>query len=128
MLIINLDEENSIAMIEPTGVLDARDFQAAASTIDPYIERAGKLNGLIIHTESFPGWDSFEAFVSHLKFVKDHHRKIRHIALVTDSAILTLAETLVETLGGHFIDAEIRCFDYQALEQSKRWIAGTDTD
>ncbi|HED33977.1 MAG TPA: STAS/SEC14 domain-containing protein [Gammaproteobacteria bacterium] len=122
MLIINLDKENLIAMIEPTGALDVKDFQAAASTIDPYIEKVGKLNGLIIHTESFPGWDSFEAFISHLKFVKDHHCKIRRVALVTDSTFLTLAETLIETLGGHFIDAEIRHFSYQELEQSRRWI------
>ncbi|VAW59286.1 hypothetical protein MNBD_GAMMA11-1656 [hydrothermal vent metagenome] len=118
MLIINLDEENSIAMIEPVGALDVKDFQAAASTIDPFIEKMGKLNGLIIHTESFPGWDSFAAFVSHLRFIKNHHQKIKHVALVSDSVILTL----VETLARHFVDAEIRHFPYNELEQSGKWI------
>ncbi|VAW65237.1 hypothetical protein MNBD_GAMMA10-3246 [hydrothermal vent metagenome] len=123
MLIINLDEKSSIAMIEPTGALDVKDFQAAASTIDPFIEKRGELKGLIIHTESFPGWDSFEALVSHLKFVKNHHHKIRHVALVTDSPILTL----VEALARHFIAAQIKCFAYDELDQSRQWIVDSDS-
>jgi hypothetical protein len=39
----------------------------------------------MIHAESFPGWESFGAFVSHLKFVGDHHRQIERIAAVTNS-------------------------------------------
>ncbi|RDH85746.1 MAG: hypothetical protein DIZ80_01410 [endosymbiont of Galathealinum brachiosum] len=118
MLIIKLDKENSIVLIEPTGSLDVKDFQAAAETIDPFIEKCGKLNGLIIHRESFPGWDSFSALVSHLKFVKNHHTHIKRIAFATDSVVGTLAESLVS----HFVDAEIKHFTYAELEQAKQWI------
>jgi hypothetical protein len=34
----------------------------------------------MIYTKSFPGWESFGALVSHLKFVADHHQKIERIA------------------------------------------------
>ena len=118
MLIIHLDQENSVAMLEPVGALDKKDFQAASSTIDPFIESSGELKGLIIHTESFPGWDSFAAFVSHLKFVKNHHQKIKRIALATDSVV----GSLLETLASHFVDAQIRHFTYAELEQARQWV------
>ena len=118
MLIVKLDHENVIVLIEPTGALDEKDFQAASSEIDPLIESAGQLNGLIIHTRSFPGWDSFSALVSHFKFVKNHHHKIKRIALVTDSVI----GSLFESLASHFVDAQLRLFSYDELEQAKQWI------
>jgi len=118
MLIVKFDEENLIVSIEPTGSLDVKDFQAAASTIDPFIEKCGQLNGLIIHTESFPGWDSFSALVNHLKFVKNHHALIKRIAFVTDSVVGTLAESMV----AHFVDAQIKHFSYTEFDQAKQWI------
>lgn len=118
MLIVKLDQENAIALLEPTGALDEKDFQAASSEIDPLIESAGQLNGLIIHTESFPGWDSFAAFVSHFRFVKNHHQKIKRIALVSDSML----GSLFESLASHFVDAQIKQFPYDGMDQARRWI------
>ena len=76
MLSVEIDEVNGIAMLEPDGALSKNDFELAAKIIDPYIQETGQLNGLIMHTKSFPGWDSFAALFSHLQFVKEHHRKI----------------------------------------------------
>lgn len=117
MLIVKLDHEHGIALLEPTGALDEKDFQAASSEIDPLIESAGQLNGLIIHTKSFPGWDSFSALVSHFKFVKNYHQKVKRVALVTDSVI----GSLFESLASHFVDAQLRLFEYDELEQAKLW-------
>jgi hypothetical protein len=61
MLSVTIDEENVIAILEPEGPLTKNDFESAARVIDSYIEDTNKLIGLIIHTKSFPGWDSFAA-------------------------------------------------------------------
>jgi hypothetical protein len=53
----------------PRGPLEKEDFEQLAKEVDPFIASKGKLVGLMIHTESFPGWENFGAFVSHLKFV-----------------------------------------------------------
>lgn len=119
MLTVILDRENGIALLEPHGALDQSDFENAASLIDPFIEEAGPLNGLIIRTEKFPGWDSFGALVSHLQFVKSHHHEIGKVAFVTDSALGNMAEHV----GKHFISAEIKHFDFQALEAATAWIS-----
>ena len=118
MLNVTLDLESRIAQLEPEGALERGDFESAAAQIDPLIEENGSLNGLIIRVDHFPGWDSFGALVSHLKFVKDHHREIRRIAFVTDSPVGNLAEKI----GPHFVAAEIKHFGFQALEDAKIWI------
>lgn len=42
----------------------------------------------MIQAGSFPGWESFAALVSHMRFVRDHHRSIGKVAAVSDSIIL----------------------------------------
>ena len=111
MLKINLDEAKGIAFLEPLGELSKNDFISASKIIDPYIKKAGKLNGLIIHVKSFPGWDSFGALIEHLKFIKEHHKKISRIAFATDSAV----GGFVKHIGSHFISAELRTFSFVAL-------------
>jgi len=123
MLIVKLDQENAIALLELTGALDEKDFLAAASEIDPLIRATGQLNGLIIHTRSFPSWDSFAAFISHLKFVQNYHQKIKRLALVTDSLMGSVFEALVS----HFIEAELKHFphdemDHDEMDPARQWV------
>ena len=118
MLSVEIDEVNGLAILEPDGALSKGDFELAGKIIDPYIEKTGQLRGLIIHTKSFPGWDSFAALSSHLRFVKDHHRKISRVAISTDSVVGNFAEAIAS----HFINAEIKLFSYQELEQAKDWV------
>ena len=119
MLNVVLDQEKGIATLEPDGALLESDFEAASKVIDPFIEKIGSLNGIIIHVQSFPGWDSFAALVTHLKFIKEHQQKVTGIAFVTDSPIGSIAETL----GSHFVKARIKEFTFTELEQANDWIA-----
>ena len=66
MLTVNLNEIKGIAILEPDGKLSENDFKSAAKIIDPYIKKSGKLNGIIIHVKSFPGWESFSALMTPL--------------------------------------------------------------
>lgn len=118
MLNVKLDEAESIAILEPDGELSVADFMAVANIIDPYIENSGGLDGIIIYVKSFPGWDSFAAFITHLKFVKEHHKKVSHVAFVTDSPVGPFAEHIAS----HFVNAEIKSFTFSELEKSVKWI------
>ena len=120
MLSVTIDKEHGIALLEPSGPLSKDDFATAATIIDPYIAEFGRLNGLIIHAKSFPGWDSFAALSSHLSFVQGHHKKISRVAFATDSLIGNLAEAIAS----HFVNAEIKVFSYEELEQGKSWVTG----
>ena len=121
MLKVEIDKARGVALLEPDGPLSREDFESAVKIIDPVIEERKYLNGLIIHTDFFPGWDSFAALLTHLKFVQEHHKKISRIAFATDSVIKGLAEAV----GSHFVNAEIKGFSYRELEQARAWVAGT---
>ncbi len=82
------------------------------------IRNNDKLHGLLIISATFPGWDSFAAFATHIRFVRDHHHKIEKVAIVTDSVIGRLAESLAD----HFVNAEIRHFPSDLEKEAKTWL------
>ncbi len=118
MIDYELDSEHNILLVHPESALDASDFTELAKAVDPQIEANGDLAGLIISAPSFPGWDSFTAMVTHLRFVRDHHKHIKKVAVVTDSHLADVAEHL----GKHFVSAAIQHFPAGEVEQARRWI------
>ena len=118
MLNAEIDERTGIAVFKPDGPLTEADFTAAAGVLDPYITEYGRLRGLIIRTPDFPGWESFGSLVDHIRFVRDHHQHVTHVAIVTDSDIGNLAEKLA----GHFVAAEVRHFPFEDFEAAQSWI------
>lgn len=120
MIELELDAADSILRVRPDTPLDKADFAELAEMVDPVIEQGGELAGLIIDAPHFPGWDSFGALVSHIRFIRDHHRHVTKIAVVTDSHVGDLAQHL----GSHFVAAEIRHFPAGQTEQAQDWIRG----
>jgi len=118
MVDYELLREKGILIIRPQSVLEAADFQRIAHDVDPYIEANGKLHGVMVEAKSFPGWKDFASLIAHLKFVKDHHRKIEKVAVVSDSSILTAAPKIAS----HFVQAEVRHFAASQLEQARDWL------
>jgi hypothetical protein len=119
----HLDTERSILHVRPKSALEKNDFAALAGKVDPYIESSGGLRGLIVEAPSgFPGWDSFGALVAHIRFVRDHHKRVRKVAVVTDSAMGNVAEHLAS----HFVSAKIKHFPAGELEAARQWIASED--
>jgi len=114
----HFDTTTAILHVRPTSSLEKKDFEELAQEVDPFIEGQGDLSGLIVEISGFPGWDSFAAMVSHLKFVREHHRHIKRVAVVTDSALGGPAEHLVS----HFVSAELKQFPAGDLDAAKTWI------
>ena len=86
MIEYNLDTEHSILHVQPKSAIEKDDFVKLAKAVDPHIEATGGLAGLIIEVPSFPGWQSLGAMVNQFRFVRDHHKRIKRIGVVTDSA------------------------------------------
>jgi len=113
-----LDKAHSILHVRPQARLEQRDFVQLASTVDPYIEEKGDLAGLIIEITSFPGWESLGAMASHFRFVRDHHKYVKKIAVVTNSPMGNVAEHLAS----HFVAAEIKHFPGGELKEAEQWV------
>jgi len=110
--------DQGILIVTPDGPLQQADFEALAQVVDPFIESEGELHGLLVYTESFPGWADFATLLSHLKFVKDHHQHIAKVAAVTDSGFLSIMPSIV----GHFVRAQVRHFDYSDKQSALAWL------
>jgi hypothetical protein len=109
--------DSGVLVLEPKGPLSAQDFEALALEVDPWIESHGSLQGIVVHAGTFPGWENFGGLVGHFRFVRDHHRKVRRIALAVDGALAQVAPKLAE----HFVQAEIKSFLYDQFEEALRW-------
>lgn len=124
MIHAELRENEGIVIVRPDHMqgLSESDFRTLTDLVDGYLEDHDSLRGLIIVAAHFPGWEGVSAFVSHIKFLRDHHRAIGKVALVSDDRILSAAPSVVE----HFVNARVRHFPAADLERAKAWAATED--
>ena len=118
MIQFELLRAQAVLVLSPDGPIEKADFERIAREVDPFIASHGRLAGVMICAKAFPGWDSFGALVSHLRFVRDHHRKIDRIAAVTDSELLKIMPHIAK----HFVAAEVRQFPFDERAQALAWL------
>lgn len=124
MIHVDLNPATGVAVVHPAKLhgLTAHDFTHLTTVIDSYLKDHAALHGLVIVADSFPGWEDFKGFISHMTFVRDHHKAIRKVALVSDSQLLSAAPQLVD----HFLRAKVRHFGANELEAAKTWAGSED--
>ena len=110
-----------MVVIEVNAALRAADFEEMARTVDSWLADHAELRGLVIHARAFPGWENVGSLIRHIRFVRDHHRKIGKAALAVDG----LLATLVPAVASHFVKADVRRFGYDKLDDAIRWAAGS---
>jgi hypothetical protein len=115
-----LIEDRSLLVVEPHGRLRAEDLDAVAMTVDPWIEEHGPLQGVVVKAQEFSGWENLGSFVRQIRFVRDHHRKVKRIAWAGGGRLAHLAPRLAE----HFVEAEIRHFEGDRISDAMDWAGG----
>jgi hypothetical protein len=118
MIDAELFRDEGIVTVFPIGPLAERDFIGLAGLVDPYLEAAGRLNGVMVVAEHFPGWDSFAALATHIRFVRNHEARVRRVAVVTDSPLLELLPALAR----QFVHAEVRRFAFTQRAAAFDWL------
>ena len=118
MIESELLRDKAILVVRPTGRLESGDFLGLTRVVDPYLAEKGTLNGLLVEAASFPGWNDFAGLIGHLRFVRDHHRRIRRVAVVTDNAVLSVLPRIAE----HFAQPEIRVFPAAEWRAATAWL------
>jgi len=108
MLDYSIMEPQGILMLEPRTPISKEDFEGLSATVDGYLAQHAKLHGVLVHTREFPGYENFDGFIAHMHFVRKHHTQVERVAVVTDSVFASIAETL----GKHFIAADVRHFPF----------------
>jgi SpoIIAA-like len=111
--------ESQVVVVEVSRPLRSPDFDALGMTVDSWLETHDQLAGLVLHARAFPGWENIGGLVRHIRFVRDHHRRIRRVALVVDGPLGTIAPQVAE----HFVQAEVRGFAHDRLDDAIAWAA-----
>ena len=125
MLDYSIMMPEGILLLKPDAPLSKEDFSGVSAAVDSYLSSHAKLQGVLIHAKTFPGWENFGGFTAHMHFVGEHHTKVRRVAVVTDSKIAAIAESL----GRHFISAEVKHFPYTDEAKALDWLkAATSTE
>lgn len=118
LLTFRMLPDRGVVVVEPHGRLRAEDFDALDAAADTWIESAdGSLRGLVVHAREFPGWENLGSLLRHVRFVRDHHRKIRRVAVAVDGTVAQIAPALIE----HFVQAELKQFSADDLEPAIVW-------
>jgi hypothetical protein len=112
--------DSGVIVVEVNRPLGAQDLDALAHAADAWIEAHGELQGLAIHAREFPGWENLWSFLRHVRFVRNHHRKMRRVALAVDSKLASLAPRLAQ----HLVKPEVKSFGYEELAAAVAWAGG----
>lgn len=118
MLNYSILNPQGILLLKPHAPLSKEDFGALSTVVDSYLCGHTKLYGVMIHTQEFPGWEDFGEFTAHMHFVNNHHKKIEHVAIVTDGQFASIAESL----GAHFTSAVIKRFPFCDEAKALEWL------
>jgi hypothetical protein len=119
MISAKLDRGKGILHVQPSGPLGVDDFIMLSELADPYIAKKGVLAGLLVEIDRFPGWKDLAGMLGHIRFVRNHHRKIRKVALVTNARIGRIGEKVAR----HFVAAQIKRFPAGHANEARKWIA-----
>jgi tRNA U38,U39,U40 pseudouridine synthase TruA len=118
MLDYSIMKPEGIMVLKPHAPLSKDDFAGLSAAADAYLSDHANLHGVLIHTKGFPGWENFGGFTAHMHFVHEHHRKVKRVAVVTDSQFAAIAESL----GKHFTSAEVRHFPFADYDAALDWL------
>ena len=99
MIDYNLDKTSGILTLEPKSALTVNDFKSLTEEVDGYLANHDKLTGMMISIAHVPAWENFAALVQHLRFARDHHKRIARVAVLTDNSLLKIAPKIA----AHFV-------------------------
>ncbi|MDX1683183.1 MAG: STAS/SEC14 domain-containing protein [Phycisphaeraceae bacterium] len=111
--------EYAILEVKPDGPLSEDDFGHLESELQSIRSDADRdLKGVLIKTESFPGYEQLSDVLGHGEFVLDHADDVSKVAICTDSTIGSLVAGLGQLFGG----AETKTFSYDETDDAEKWL------
>lgn len=118
MLDAKLMREDAILVLIPSDTLSETDFERLRLLVDPYFDTHDTLNGVMLYVDSFPGWTDFVSLLAEFPFIDDHQSRIKRVAAVTDSNVLSI----LPQISNHFVTAEVRHFHYRDHQRAMAWL------
>jgi len=116
-----MHHDKGVLIVKPQGPLTAEDFAAITRDASGYIATNGALDGFMICAQKFPGYKNPQGLLSHLKFVRAHHKKIKKVAFVSDSRFYEIASRVVSRC----VQPKVKHFGYRHEDSALNWIGAS---
>lgn len=117
---MQLDPDAGVLVIEPVAPLSQADLTELSGLLDPYLETAGRLKGLMIDTRALPGWDGLSTMLAHKDFIRIHAGRIDRVAFVTDSDVANVVAKLIDFA----LPTAARRFHWDERDAAAAWLRG----
>jgi len=108
---------NEVIAVRPKGAIGDDDILRVGDAIDRVIAREGRLEGLLVDTRGFAGWDDTHALLAYMRFVHAHQPKVARIAVVGDQWWLRAAPSFEPLYG-----TPIKVFAVAEEDAAKAWL------
>ncbi|MEO8104121.1 MAG: STAS/SEC14 domain-containing protein [Betaproteobacteria bacterium] len=118
MLDYSILDPEGVLVLKPDAPLKQEDFAGLSATVDAYLAKHETLHGVLAYAKSFPGWEGVKGFTAHMQFVRKHRTKVGRIAVVTDSVVADV----VESIAKFFTPAEVKRFDFAEYDSALAWV------
>lgn len=115
---LNVQFDGDVLGVRPDGPITREDVATLARAADEFLAGHPKISGVMIETPTFPGFASVSAFADHVRFVADHHARVRRVALATDSSLAPIAEFMAN----HVVGVEMRHFAFAEGAAALAWL------
>jgi len=117
---VNIDYEanRGVLAVEPVGALDKGDFEMLAAQIDSLKRRGLELNGLLIRSRKFPGYERVSDTLAHAQFVMEHGKDVGKVALCTDTPFAPVLAAFGRTFAG----ASVKRFPFDGRDEAEQWL------
>ena len=120
MIEVKADMDQGLVLVKIVGKLEEGELQdIAGPVVDEIIAEQGQVKGLLLDATGFEGWDGLPALLSHLKFVKHHHKFIRKVALVGNRTWQSIAPKVASL----FLDALPKYFPEEQMTSARHWVS-----
>jgi len=117
MVKIEFNERRNVVILTPDAILTVDDIQEISKTIDAHINQSDTIPNLVLCATHPPHWDSFKAVKEHFKLVRNHHRLIKKVAVVSDNFAMKALPYLMD----HFVQAKVRHFSGSRMQAAIDW-------
>ena len=85
---------------------------------DALIAEKWTINWVLINVSSFDWYESFSAFLSHIKFIKNHQEFVKKLAIIWDETW----EKILPKLVNIFVHPELKRFSIENENKAIEWL------
>lgn len=117
MINVDIKERENVFIVSSDAEITAEAIVGLSKTLNDYINMHDRVPNLVFRAHTVPHWKNFDALKHHFQFVRNHHKLIKKIAVVSDSKLIWLVRPIVD----HFTGAKVRRFPEKAFDDAVNW-------